>query len=88
MLASGNGLSEVCAGNLVRITRGEVPYERLKGIDAGLIDKPSDVAVNELVADTDWLFRTYEPRVDCDKITLDVSGAQRGQHTLGVKLRA
>ena len=39
MKASGNGTPETCVQNLLKTIRGEVPYERLKGIDRTLIDR-------------------------------------------------
>ena len=33
MKASGNGTPQTCVQNLLKTTRGEVPYERIKGID-------------------------------------------------------
>jgi hypothetical protein len=41
MRASGNGSPEVCAANLLRIVRGEVAYDRVRGVDGTLIDKPN-----------------------------------------------
>ena len=40
MKASGNAAPETCVQNLLKTIRGEVPYERIKGIDRTLIDKP------------------------------------------------
>ena len=42
MKASGNGAPEICVQNLLKTIRGDVPYERIKGIDRTLIDKPRD----------------------------------------------
>ena len=41
MKASGNAAPETCVQNLLKTIRGEVPYERIKGIDRTLIDRPS-----------------------------------------------
>ena len=51
MKASGNGAPEICVQNLLKTIRGEVPYERIKGIDRTLIDKPSETAATDLAAD-------------------------------------
>ena len=32
MKASGNGAPEICVQNLLKTIRGEVPYERIKGL--------------------------------------------------------
>lgn len=73
MKASGNGLVQVCAQNLLAIVRGEVVYDRLRGLDARAIDKPAGSAASEVVQDAEWLLHTYEPRATVDGI--EVSGA-------------
>ena len=59
MKASGNGAPEICVQNLLKTIRGEVPYERIKGIDRTLIDKPSETAATDLAADVEFLVETY-----------------------------
>jgi len=71
MLTHGNGTPEQCAFNLLRITRGEVPLDRIKGLDAALIDKPSGTTVSAAVADAEWLIKTYEPRLNADSIDIN-----------------
>lgn len=61
MKAHGNGTPETCASNLLRIVRGEVPFDRVRGRDGALIDQPN--ATDEAIADAEWLLETYEPRV-------------------------
>lgn len=68
MRASGNGNVDVCANNLLRIFRGEVPYERVKGLDPRLIDRPIVIAEPELQQDAAWLIETYEPRATVNGI--------------------
>lgn len=63
MRAKGNGTPEVCADNLVKIVRGEVPFERVKGLNPRTIDRPLIDAEAELQQDAEWLISTYEPRV-------------------------
>ncbi len=43
MQASGNGSPMQCVANLVRIVRGECTYDRVKGIDPSLIDRPEPI---------------------------------------------
>lgn len=62
MKANGNGRPEVCASNLLKITRGEVAYDRIRGRDGAIIDQPN--ATDEAAADAEWVLETYEPRVD------------------------
>lgn len=63
MRANGNGTPAVCADNLLKIVRGEVPYERVKGLNPRLVDRPLVEAEAELQQDAEWLISTYEPRV-------------------------
>lgn len=78
MQAKGNGLPMQCVANLVRIVRGECVYDRVKGIDPSLVDRPEPIAVPLLIADTRWLIKTYEPRVNVDQINLTDLLAQEG----------
>lgn len=79
MLAKGNGLPAVCTLNLMRTTRGEVPFERLKGIDSALVDRPISEINSLLLADLQWLIETYEPRVQMTSEQLLQVAAQSGQ---------
>ena len=70
MKANGNGNPQTCAENLLKCTRGEVPYERLKGLDPSIIDQPAKDAAANLRRDIDWLVGTYEPRISADSIVI------------------
>lgn len=70
MKASGNGIPEICAANLLRIVRGEVAYDRTRGRDGGLVDKP--VTNIDAVADAEWVLEIYEPRVEAELNLADV----------------
>ena len=70
MRANGNGNPQICAENLLKCTRGEVPYERLKGLDPSLIDQPANNAEANLRRDIDWLVGTYEPRISAGDIVI------------------
>lgn len=70
MKASGNGTPQTCVQNLLKTTRGEVPYERIKGIDRSLIDQPSETAAPELAAEVEFVVETYEPRVKLTDVEL------------------
>lgn len=63
-MAKGNGAPQVCANNLLRLFRGEVPYERVKGLDPRILGRPVVTASAELRQDADWLIDTYEPRAE------------------------
>ena len=66
MKAHGNGTPETCASNLLRIVRGEVPYDRVRGRDGTLIDRAN--VTDEATADAEWLLETYEPRVTVESV--------------------
>lgn len=78
MKASGNGTPQTCVQNLLKTTRGEVPYERIKGIDRSLIDQPSETAASELAAEVEFVVETYEPRVKLTDVELVALAAEVG----------
>lgn len=78
MKANGNGTPETCVQNLLKTIRGEVPYERIKGIDRTLIDKPSETAAPDLVADVEFVVKTYEPRAKLGTVELTALAAEVG----------
>lgn len=82
MKSSGNGDPAQCVGNLLRLIRGEVPYERLKGMDPSLIDQPSAAAAQELMADAEWLIENYEPRINLESIDLEAALAKVGHFNI------
>lgn len=75
MKGSGNGDVALCAENLLRIFRGENPYERIKGIDARSLDKPALDAEAEILQDAEFCIENYEPRAQI--YSLDVYGLDR-----------
>ena len=78
MKASGNGTPQTCVQNLLKTTRGEVPYERIKGIDRSLIDQPSETAAPELAAEVEFVVEIYEPRVKLTDVELVALAAEVG----------
>ena len=78
MIAKGNGAPQVCANNLLRLFRGEVPYERVKGLDSRTIDRPMLTGNAKLRQDADWLIDTYEPRAALKSITMSQSDTVNG----------
>lgn len=70
MRASGNGSAQRCAENLLATVRGEVPYDRLKGLDARVVDKPYNEAQSLIQQDAEWVLETYEPRGTVKEITV------------------
>ena len=84
MKASGNGEPMQCVGNLLRIVRGECPYDRIKGMDPTLIDQPTEIAAPLMQAEAKWLIKTYEPRVNADAVDVSAISAQEGSFALNV----
>lgn len=78
MRANGNGAPELCANNLLRMMRGEVPFERVKGLDPRLVDKAMTDAQTEIEADAEWVIGTYEPRVQFNGVSISKADAQSG----------
>lgn len=77
MKAHGNGRPETCASNLLRIVRGEVPFDRVRGRDSTLVDQPN--ATDEALADAEWVLQTYEPRVDIESMEANPEAALSGE---------
>lgn len=88
MKANGNSAPDICVQNLLKTIRGEVPYERIKGIDRTLIDKPSELAGPDLAADVEFVVETYEPRVDLSGVELDGLAAEVGGFRLDADIES
>ena len=78
MKSTGNGDAAVCVNNLLRLFRGEVPYERVKGLDPRIVDRPILSAELQLRRDAQWLVEVYEPRAKIKSITVEQSDAAMG----------
>ena len=87
MLAKGNSAPEVCVQNLLKTIRGEVPYERIKGIDRTIYDTPSGVGASDLTADAEFVIKTYEPRVSVENVEIAASDSANGGFKLTAKLK-
>ena len=85
MKAHGNGAPEICAHNLLRIVRGEVPFDRVRGLDGALIDQPN--AAEDALADAEWVLETYEPRVEADSLTSFAEAALHGDFAVAVNIQ-
>ena len=86
MKSSGNGHPAVCVNNLLRLFRGEVPYERVKGIDPRIIDQPKHIAEGALRQDADWLIETYEPRIQLNDVKINIETGQDGALTVTAEI--
>lgn len=85
MKAHGNGTPETCAANLLRMVRGEVPFDRVRGRDPALIDQPN--ASDEVTADAEWVLETYEPRVEIENIETQPEAFAAGDFATLVKVK-
>lgn len=70
MLSKGNGNIQRCVNNLLLMFFGEAPYERVKGMNPRLVDKPLSEAAPALKQDAEWLIKTYEPRATVNDIAV------------------
>ena len=88
MRARGNGAPNVCVNNLLRIFRGEVPYERIKGLDPRIVDSPAAAADARLRQDADWLVDTYEPRAEIRSITVTQTDSVNGSFSVSAEIES
>jgi hypothetical protein len=72
--------------NLLRIFRGEVPYERVKGLDPRIIDRPFLTADAQLRQDADWLVENYEPRAEIINLSVDQVDTPAGGFTVTAEI--
>jgi hypothetical protein len=87
MRATGNGNVEVCANNLLQMVRGEVPYERLKGLDPRLIDKNTSEAIPEIQQSAEWVIGIYEPRAEVVGIAVGQSDSVNGHFDVKANIK-
>lgn len=76
MKASGNGTVHQCIMNLLRMVRGECPYERVKGLDPRHTDKPTETVAQDIQQDAFWLIETYEPRAAVESVDVSAADAE------------
>lgn len=84
MKAKGNGTPQQCVQNLILTTRGEVPYERIKGISPSIIDMPAEDAGDALRSEVEYLIETYEPRADLKDFDITALAAEAGSFRIDV----
>lgn len=78
MKAHGNGTVQQCAHNLMQIVRGEVPFDRVKGLDPAVIDAPASNGAEASKNDARWVIQTYEPRAGNVSIEVTDEGIESG----------
>lgn len=86
MLKSGNGDPLRCAENLMHIVQGEVAYDRVRGIDPDIIDKPTEEAALDLQEEADWNIETYEPRLEPGEVTIKADVSVDGEYTMEIQV--
>lgn len=68
MKSKGNGKPEVCLGNLLKLRRGEVRMDVLRGLPSDVFDRASSLAEPEVKEAVRLCIETYEPRVDAEEV--------------------
>lgn len=87
MLAKGNGKTAVCVSNLLKTQRGEVPYDRIKGVDFSHVDGPAPLAAVEIAEDAKRMLEIYEPRGGVEDVTMNVDDVKNGHFVLTAKIK-
>lgn len=86
MLKKGNGTAAQCVNNLMRLTRGDVHLDQLRGLRADLIDMPATTATPFMAASARWIIDNYEPRVAFDTLNL-TAGDTEGNFKAETRLK-
>lgn len=84
MRKNGNSRPDVCANNILSTIRGEVAYERVKGVDGRLHGQPMNTAASEAQTDAERQLEIFEPRIDVDHI--EVTGNETGDFVYDIIL--
>lgn len=79
MRSSGNGKPAVCVNNLVSISRGEIPFDRIRGVKLAELTGKTVTEKDEIADDIKWMIKTYEPRISTDSVKVFVTEADNGQ---------
>ncbi len=86
MRATGNGDKNVCVQNLLATIRGEVPYDRIQGLNARTVDKPAADAADEIQQDAAWMLKTYEPRATVQSIQVSLGDTAGGEFAVTAEI--
>ena len=87
MLRKNNSNPAVCVNNLIQIARGEVPYDRVKGVSYAQLDAPSAHAIDEIAEDAEWMLGTYEPRAEIESVEVTPTDAPNGHFAITTKIK-
>lgn len=83
MLSQGNSNAEITARNLMKTYRGEVPYDRIRGIDGSFTDKPISQVIDDIDNDVRETIEEYEPRADVVDVNISASN---GKIEIGINI--
>ena len=63
--------------NLINTYRYEIPYHRTMGISGSLVDRPSNLQLEDVRVEIQQMIATYEPRANVQSVEayLDSNGA-------------
>jgi len=86
MKNKGNGNVQSCVQNLLLINRGEVPYERIKGMDTKIIDKPSFNAFPLYKNDVNRQLNIFEPRINLNNVDFKNYDEIQGYFNLNIDI--
>ena len=86
MRGTGNGDVGVCADNLLKIHRGENPFERIKGLNPRSIDRPAMDAEAEILQDAEFCIETYEPRARLQSLSVEGLESHAGDFRVMVQI--
>lgn len=87
MRAEGNDNPRICVMNLLRTKMGEVPYDRARGFDSSVMDRPTTIAMADYVEDAKRVIEDYESRVDPQSIGLKAASALNGNFAFLASIR-
>lgn len=85
MKSSGNSDKQLCMNNLLRILRGEVRLDILRGMIGDIIDMPAPAAIVKLQSEAYWLIENYEPRIAFNGIDMEAL-TDHGSTTIFAKI--
>lgn len=87
MRSKDNGDPQVCVNNLLSIIRGEVAYDRIRGIGSEPIDRPTGEAIADIEQDARWVINTYEPRAEVNRIDVVQDDASMGSFKINAEVQ-
>lgn len=79
MKASGNGNVAQCVANLIATYQGEVPYQKLKGMDPSVIDENLITSEPKIKNHATWLIENYEERATVNDINVNINESGKVQ---------